>query len=109
MIAADAPAIIRCLLDSPPASPTDVMETTAGLLKIEVKKFAVSKSSELESAMVAMAKSRMNAAVVQEDGLLTNNARAIADFAAMRQLFLAGNTKSWDRIQTCTLTTRIRT
>jgi hypothetical protein len=69
----------------------------------------VSKSSELESAMVAMAKSRMNAAVVQEDGLLTNNARAIADFAAKRQLFLAGNTKSWDRIQTCTLTTRIRT
>jgi putative ABC transport system substrate-binding protein len=87
----------------------NVMETTAGLLKIEVKKFAVSKSSELESAMVAMAKSRMNAAVVQEDGLLTNNARAIADSAAKRQLFLAGNAKSWDRIQTCTLTTRIRT
>jgi len=66
------------------------IEATARSLKVEVQKFGVRGSNEFERAFKAIAKSRADAVVVQEDGVLTANARVIADFAAQRQLPSAG-------------------
>jgi len=66
------------------------MESTARSLKIEIQKFAVRRPSEIESAFTAMAKRRVDAVVVQEDNLLTTNARVIAGSAVKNQLALAG-------------------
>src|SRR5258705_3999780 len=54
----------------------EAMENTAKSLKVEIQKFAVRRPSELESAVAAMAKSRVHVVVVQEDSLLT--ARIVA-------------------------------
>ena len=66
------------------------MESTARSLKIEIQKFEVRRPSEFESAFTAMAKSRVDAVVVQEDSFLIANAQVIADSAAKKQLALAG-------------------
>jgi putative ABC transport system substrate-binding protein len=68
------------------------METTARSLKIELQAFKVRRPSEFESAFSAMAKSRVDAVVVQEDGLLAANAGLIADSATKKQFPSAGNT-----------------
>jgi putative ABC transport system substrate-binding protein len=66
------------------------MESTARSLKIEIQKFEVRRPSEIESAFTAMAKSREDAVVVQEDNLLTTNTRVVVGSAVKNQLPLAG-------------------
>ena len=68
----------------------EAMENTAKSLKVEIQKFAVRRPSELESAVAAMAKSRVHVVVVQEDSLLTAHAAVIADSLAKQQLTSAG-------------------
>ena len=66
------------------------MEKAAQSLKVEVQKFEVRQPGQFESAFSAMVKSRVDALVVQEDGLLLANAAAIADSAAKKRFPLAG-------------------
>ena len=68
------------------------METTARSLTLELQKFAVRGPKDFESAFSAMAKSRVDAVLVQEDTLLTANAKGITDLAATNRLLSAGNT-----------------
>jgi len=66
------------------------MNSTARSLKIEIQKFEVRRPSEIERAFTAIARSRVDAVVVQEDNLLTTNTRVVAGSAAKNQLPLAG-------------------
>ena len=67
------------------------MEMTARALNVELQKFEARAANELAKVFAAMAKSRVDAAVVQEDALFNSNARAIADLAVKMQLASAGS------------------
>jgi len=66
------------------------VESAAGPLKIAIHRFAVRRPNEFESAFTAMAKSRVDAVLIQEDSLLVASARAIVDSAATKQLAVVG-------------------
>ena len=66
------------------------MEITARSLKIELQKFEVQGPNEFENAFSAMAKSRVDGVVVQEDAMLTANARSVADLAAKQRISSTG-------------------
>ena len=77
--------------DDPSTVPVfKAMEITARSLKIELQKFEVRGPNEFDSAFSAMAKSRVDGVVVQEDSMLTTNARSIADLAAKQRISSAG-------------------
>jgi len=69
------------------------METTARSLTVELQKFAVRGPHDFEGAFSAMAKSRVDAVVVQEDSLLTANNKGITDLAVTKRLLSAGSTR----------------
>lgn len=73
--------------DNPSSAPTyAAAEDAAKLLKVELQRFAVRGPGEFDSAFSAMAKTRVDAVVVQEDPLLVTHARTIAQLAAKRRL-----------------------
>ena len=70
-----------------PARASDLsrMEVSAGSFHVRLQQFEVRGPHEFENAFSAMAKSRMDAVVIQQDGKLSANLRAIADLAAKRR------------------------
>jgi putative ABC transport system substrate-binding protein len=62
------------------------MEAAAKSLKLELQQFAVRGPDEFESAFAAMAKSRVDAVVVLDDGVLLANFGPIAKLAAKMRL-----------------------
>ena len=74
--------------DSPSASGQVIraMEATAASLKLELHQFGVRGPGEFESAFAAMAKRRVDAVVVLDDGVLAGNVGAIAKLAAKMRL-----------------------
>ncbi len=74
--------------DSPSASGPYFrpMEATAASLKLELHQFGARGPGEFESAFAAMAKRRVDAVVVLDDGMLAANVGAIAKLAAKMRL-----------------------
>ena len=70
-----------------------VLETAASSLKIELQQFAARSPSEFEVAFSAIAKSRIEAIVFQEDAVFLGHLRAIADLAARQSLPFAGSSE----------------
>jgi putative ABC transport system substrate-binding protein len=66
------------------------MESASATLKVELQKFEVETPNELESTFSAMAKGRADGIVVQEDSMLTANAKATAELAIKQKIPLAG-------------------
>jgi putative tryptophan/tyrosine transport system substrate-binding protein len=64
----------------------DAMERSAGLLDIELQKFAIREPGELAGAFQDMSKRRTEALVVVEDPMLLANSPAIAELAAAQHL-----------------------
>ncbi len=62
------------------------MEIAARSLKLGLQQFQVRGPNDFESAFAAMAKNRVDALVVGNDGMLITNARAIGDLAAKQRL-----------------------
>jgi putative ABC transport system substrate-binding protein len=62
------------------------MEIAARLLKLDLQQFEVRGPGEFESVFSAMAKRRISALAVPEDGMFNDNPRAIADLAAKQRL-----------------------
>src|SRR5438094_3098814 len=72
-------------------SPTvKAMESTAGSLKVELKRFEARGPSEFESALSSIAKSRVDAVVVSSDVVFNHHLAALADLAAKKRLPSAG-------------------
>lgn len=67
------------------------MKTSSNSLKVGVKRFDASSTNDLESVVQAMAKERVDAMVVQEDGIFNTNAKMIADLAITHRLPSAGS------------------
>jgi putative ABC transport system substrate-binding protein len=86
------PRIRRVAVLLNPDSPTGsgpgfrLMEATAASLKLELHRFGVRGPGEFESAFAAMAKQRVDAVVVMDDGVLAANVGAIAKLAAKMRL-----------------------
>jgi putative tryptophan/tyrosine transport system substrate-binding protein len=70
-----------------------VLETAANSLKIELQQFTARSPSEFEAAFSAIAKSRIEAIVFQEDAVFLDHLRAIADLAARQSLPFAGSSE----------------
>ena len=68
------------------APPDQRLETAARLLKLELHKFAVRESSELDTAFAAMTKRGVDAVFVYQETMLITNAKRIADLAVKRRL-----------------------
>lgn len=66
------------------------MRTTANAMKIALQPFEARGTNEFDSVFSAMAKKRVDAVEIVEDGLFLANARAIADLAAKQKLPSAG-------------------
>lgn len=80
--------------DNPINGPVlQAMEATARSLKVVLQQVEARGSNEFEGAFSAMAKRRVDAFVVIEDGMLIANARGIADLAAKKRLPSAGFTE----------------
>jgi len=69
------------------------MEVAAKSLKLELHQFEARRPGEFDSAFAAMAKSRVEAVVPSQDGVLTENAGAIAKLAAKMRLPSVGFTE----------------
>jgi putative ABC transport system substrate-binding protein len=69
----------------------EAMTRTARALKLELHQIDLRGPAELDQAFEAMAKQRIEAIVVQDDGTLIANARAIADHAARRRIPAIGS------------------
>ncbi len=74
----DNPSFIRVTLPA--------MEAAAKSLKLELRQFGVRRSGEFDSAIAAMAKIRVDAVVVLDDGLLVANFGPIVKLAAKMRL-----------------------
>jgi putative ABC transport system substrate-binding protein len=73
--------------DSPATIPTlRAMEATAASLKLELQQFPVRGPGEFDGAFAAMAKRRVDAVVVLDDGMLAAHVGAIAKLAAKMRL-----------------------
>ena len=70
-----------------------VLESAANSLKIELQQFDAHSPGEFEMAFSAMARSRIDAIVIQEDAVFLGNLRAIADLAARQSLPFAGSSE----------------
>ena len=75
-----------------PSQELDVkaVEIAARSLKAEVEVFGVREPDDFDSAFTAMAKRRINAILVLQDGLLTSNSKKIAELAAKQRLPMIG-------------------
>ena len=85
--------LIAVLLD--PRNPVtesslQAMELTARSLKVEIQPFEVRVPDEIEGAFSAMAKRRVDAVAINQDTVLTDNARAISNLAVKQHLPMAG-------------------
>jgi putative ABC transport system substrate-binding protein len=60
------------------------LETTASSLGIGLRRFDVRGPSDFEATFRAMTRTRVDAAVIQEDAVFLSNARSIADLASRR-------------------------
>ncbi len=77
--------------DNPARGPDfQLIKITARSLKVEIEPFEVRGPNEFESAFAAMAKRRVDAVTINQDGMLNANSRAIADLAAKQRLPSAG-------------------
>ena len=77
--------------DNPVNGPVlQAIEATARALKVEVPQFEARGPSDFEGAFSAMAKRRIGALLIIEDGILVANARGVADLAAKKRLPSAG-------------------
>jgi putative ABC transport system substrate-binding protein len=77
--------------DNPIVKPDfQALEIAAMPLKIGVQKFEVRGPQEFESAFANMIKKDADAVVIDGDGMLTGNAKAIADIAAKQRLPAVG-------------------
>jgi putative ABC transport system substrate-binding protein len=70
-----------------------VLETAANSLKVELQRFDAHSAREFEAAFLAMARSRIDGIVFQEDAVFLGNLRAIADLAARQSLPFAGSSE----------------
>ncbi len=68
----------------------EAMESTAKLLKVRLQQFEARGPKEFEGAFSAMAKRRVDAVAIIEDGVLIAHARGIADLAAKHRLLSTG-------------------
>jgi len=66
------------------------LETAVNSLKLGLQQFEARGPNEFEAAFSAMAKNRIDAVVILEDGVFVSNARAIADLAARHRIPSAG-------------------
>jgi putative ABC transport system substrate-binding protein len=66
------------------------MSPTAKSLKLELQEVKVRAPGDFERAFAAMAKRRIDAVVIQAEGMLNANARALADLAVKHRLPAAG-------------------
>ena len=75
-----------------PAFTTDLqeMETAARSMKVRLQRFESQGPNEFAGAFAAMTRSHVDAVVIQEDGMLNDNTRAIADLAAQQRLSSIG-------------------
>ncbi len=64
----------------------EAMESTAKLLKVRLQQFEARGPNEFEGAFSAMAKRRVDAVAIIEDGVLIAHARGIADLAVRHRL-----------------------
>jgi putative ABC transport system substrate-binding protein len=62
------------------------MEAPAKSLKLELHRFGVKSSGDIASAFAAMAKSRVDAVLAVDDGVITANSKLIAGLAAKTRL-----------------------
>ena len=67
------------------------MEIAARSLKVGLQKFEARGPNEFESAFSAIAKQRVDAIAIQQDGAFIANAKGIADLAVKHRLPSAGN------------------
>ena len=73
--------------DNPVNGPVlEAIEATAKALKVEVPQFEARGPSDFDGVFLAMAKRRVEALVVIDDGMLIANARGIADLAVKKRL-----------------------
>jgi putative ABC transport system substrate-binding protein len=81
-----------------PAFATDLqeMEIAARSMKVRLQRFETQGPNEFAGAFAAMGKSRVDAVVIQEDGMLNDNTRAMADLAAQQRLSSIGLTELAD-------------
>ena len=75
-----------------PAFTTDLqeMEPAARSMKVRLQRFESQGPNEFAGAFAAMTRSHVDAVVIQEDGMLNDNTRAIADLAAQQRLSSIG-------------------
>jgi putative ABC transport system substrate-binding protein len=73
-----------------------VLETAAKSLNLELQRFDAHGPSDFAAAFSAMAKSRTEAIVFQEDAVFLGNLRAIADLASKHSLPFAGSSEFAD-------------
>ena len=66
------------------------VDRTAKQLKLELRQFGIRSSDELEPTFVAMANAYVNSVWIQQDQLLVENAKRIAELAAKYRLPSAG-------------------
>jgi putative ABC transport system substrate-binding protein len=95
------PHIVRVAILVKPDNPLfkstlPVLETAANSLKLELQRFEAHGPSEFAAAFSAMAKSRAEAIVLQEDAVFLGNRKAIADLAAEHSLPFAGSSEFAD-------------
>ena len=66
------------------------LEVAARSLNVDLRQFKVSGPSEFESVFLALAKERVQAALIQEDAVFVSNMVTIVDLASKHRLPLAG-------------------
>jgi putative ABC transport system substrate-binding protein len=67
------------------------VENAAKSLKVGLQLFPVRGPNDFEDAFAAMTKKRVDAVVIDEDGMLVSNVKAIADLALKRRFISAGS------------------
>jgi len=75
-----------------PAYKTDISKTEAAAASMKVKfsRYEASSPADLEGAFAAMARERMDAVLVHQDGMLNANPKPIADLARKHKLLSGG-------------------
>ena len=77
--------------NNPAMGPTfQAVETTAGLMKVELERFEVRGPDEFDGAFATIAKQRFDAALIVDDPMIISSARAVAELAAKHLLPSAG-------------------
>jgi ABC-type uncharacterized transport system substrate-binding protein len=68
-----------------------VLQSAAGILKIELQQFVAHGPTEFEPAIAEMIKNRVEGIIVQEDAVYLTNSRNIIDLAAKQSLPVASS------------------